>query len=50
MTRGWPRSADARYAIISQWTGRGMGVDAKEGRPQRLVIRFNPYTVCGGLW
>ena len=33
MMRGWPRRADARYAIISQWTGRGRGGDAKERRP-----------------
>ena len=46
MTHGWPRRADATYAIISQWTGRGRGGDAKERRPRRLVIRFIGSLIC----
>jgi len=42
MTRGWPRGADARYAIISGQGGVEEGMPKSDDPTLRLVIRFNP--------
>jgi len=51
MTRGW--HVGQMPDMLSLVSGQGV---VREGMPKsddpslHLVIRFNPYTVCGGLW